>query len=278
MPIQLTMKHDLKIWCLFGMTAKIKIYLQLVDYGNLSRTLYYFPIRYWDGVFLDLMTRSRQGLQHIYRTTLKLLCDKIMHYRGRVLCESRFQIFGRLTNEYLLDMFGCNLDTQLNYICINQKHLRQEDASLMDVPYVPDHQNIYLPSSFLGSNRWASEQIANSLVIAAAFGPPTFFVTFTCNANWPEIQSQLRPGQDFTDVPIVVVHVFQQKLSTLESTLKSMFPNAGRLLYIIHSIEFQKRGLPHAHILLKFEQDCVHPCDIDAIVNAEMPSDPDDAQ
>ena len=57
-----------------------------------------------------------------------------------------------------------------------------------------------------------------------------------------------------------------------------MFPNAGRLLYIIHSIEFQKRGLPHAHILLKFKQDCVHPCDIDAIVNAEMPSDPDDAQ
>src|SRR5882762_10354468 len=116
------------------------------------------------------------------------------------------------------------------------------------------------------------------LQLAAAYGPPTFFVTFTCNADWPEIQSQLRPGQDFTDVPIVVVRVFRQKLSTLESTLKSMFPNAGRLLYIIHSIEFQKRGLPHAHILLKFEQDCVHPCDIDAIVNAEMPSDPDDAQ
>jgi len=203
---------------------------------------------------------------------------QIMHYRSRVLREPRFQIFGRLTNEYLVDMFSRNLETRLNYIRMNQKRLRQEDASLMGVPYVPDHQNIYLPASFLGSKRWASEQIADSLAIAAAYGPPTFFVTFTCNADWPEIQSQLRPGQDFTDVPIVVVRVFRQKLSTLESTLKSMFPNAGRLLYIIHSIEFQKRGLPHAHILLKFEQDCVHPCDIDAIVNAEMPSDPDDAQ
>src|SRR5882762_7754947 len=51
------------------------------------------------------------------------------------------------------------------------------------------------------------------LQLAAAYGPPTFFVTFTCNADWPEIQSQLRPGQDFTDVPIVVVRVFRQKLS-----------------------------------------------------------------
>jgi hypothetical protein len=112
----------------------------------------------------------------------------------------------------------------------------------MGVAYVPDHQNIYLPASFLSSNRWAFEQISNSLTIAAAYGPPTFFITFTCNANWPEIQCQLEPGQDFTDVPIVVVCVFHQKLSALEVTLKSMFPNAGHLLYIVHSIEFQKRA------------------------------------
>jgi hypothetical protein len=57
-----------------------------------------------------------------------------------------------------------------------------------------------------------------------------------------------------------------------------MFPNAGRLLYMVHSVEFQKRGLPHAHILLKFERDCVNPDDIDAIVSAEMPSNPCDAE
>ena len=57
-----------------------------------------------------------------------------------------------------------------------------------------------------------------------------------------------------------------------------MFLKAGRLLYIVRAVEFQKRGLPHAHILLKYERDCVHPNDIDAVVNAEMPSDPSDAQ
>ena len=79
-------------------------------------------------------------------------------------------------------------------------------------------------------------------------------------------------------MPIVVARVFRQKLAALELTLKSMFPNAGRLLYMVHSVEFQKQGLPHAHILLKFEKDCIHPDDIDSIVNAEMPSNSEDAQ
>ena len=128
---------------------------------------------------------------------------------------------------------------------MNQKRLRQEDTALMGVTYIPDHQNIYLPASFLGSNKWASKQIADSLAIAAAYGPPTFFITFTCNTDWPEIHSQLLPGQDFRDILTVVIQVFCQKLTALESTLKTMFPNAGHLLYMVHSIEFQKRGVPH---------------------------------
>ena len=177
---------------------------------------------------------------------------QIMHYRARMLREPRFRIFGRLTSEYAIDMFTRNLETRLNYIRANQKRLRDEDAALMGVAHIADCRNIYLPASFLGSRRWATEQISDSLAVAAAYGPPTFFVTMTCNTNWPEIQSQLRHGQDFTDIPVVVVRVFKRKITLLEQALKTMFPHAGGLLYCIHSIEFQKRGLPHAHILLKF--------------------------
>jgi hypothetical protein len=109
---------------------------------------------------------------------------------------------------------------------------------------VPANENVYLPASFLGSRRWAETQVSDSLAIAAALGNPTFFITMTCNANWPEIQSELRPGQDFTDIPIVVVRVFKQKLALLQKAMKSMFVNAGRQLYCICSIEFQKQGLP----------------------------------
>jgi hypothetical protein len=138
--------------------------------------------------------------------------------------------------------------------------------------FVTESQNIYLPASFMGSKRWASEQITDSLTIAAHFSTPTFFVTMTCNSEWDEIRDCLRPGQDFSDIPCIVIRVFKQKLSLLEQTLKDMFPNAGRILYLIHSVEFQKRGLPHVHLLCKFKRDCIHPNDIDNVVSAEMPS------
>jgi hypothetical protein len=203
---------------------------------------------------------------------------QIMYYRARLLREERFRIFGKLTNEYAVDMLTRNLEMRLNYIRINQMRLRQQDAELMGEAFVPDSQNIYLPASFMGSRRWASEQIADSLTIAAHSGNPTFFVTMTCNADWPEIACRLRPGQDFSDIPTDVVRVFKQKLSSLEQSLKTMFPKAGRLDYIIHSVEFQKRGLPHAHILCRFQQKCTHPDDIDRVVSAELPSDPVDEE
>lgn len=144
----------------------------------------------------------------------------------------------------------------MNYIRANQKRLRDEDAAFMGIAHIDDCRNIYLPASFLGSRCWATEQISDSLAIAAIYGPPTFFITMTCNTNWPEILSQLRPGQNFIDIPVVVIRVFKRKVALLEHALKTMFPQAGGLLYCIHSIEFQKRGLPHAHILLKFCSDC----------------------
>jgi Helitron helicase-like domain at N-terminus len=206
-------------------------------------------------------------------------CGKqIMFYRARLLCEQRFRIFGKLTNEYAVDMLSRNLETRLNYIRANQKRLREEDAELMGEAFIPDSQNIYLPASFMGSRRWAQDQIVDSLTIAAHSGNPTFFITMTCNSDWPEIKEQLRPGQDFSDIPCDVIRVFKQKLSLLEQCLKTLFPNAGHLLYLIHSVEFQKRGLPHAHILCKFEHDCVHPIDIDCIISAEIPTNPADEE
>lgn len=203
---------------------------------------------------------------------------QMWHYRMRLLHEPRFEIFGRLTNEYIVDMFSRSLECRLHYIRHNQHTVAHEDAELMGLPTVENTANIYLPSSFLGSNRWASEQIADSLAIAAQLGAPTFFVTMTCNKDWPEIQEKLRRGQSCSDIPIVVMRVFRRKLALLEKALKTMFPHARPLLYIIRSVEFQKRGLPHAHILIKFSADCSTPEAIDAVISAEMPEDEADAR
>ena len=118
---------------------------------------------------------------------------QIWHYRAWLLHEPRFLIFGQLTNEYIVDMFSRELNAHLNYICSNQECLctQEQDAALMGHEELQDSENIYLPVSFLGSCCWSANQIADSLMITVIYGPPPFFMTFTCNGDWSEICSHL---------------------------------------------------------------------------------------
>ena len=171
-------------------------------------------------------------------------------YCARVLHEERFQIFGRLTCEYLVDMFTRDLETRLHYIRQNQNRIREAEAA--STGKSSNLGSVYLPSSFLGSCRWASEQIADGLSLATTVGPPTFFITVTCNPYWQEISSQLHPGQQYHNVPLIVCRVFKQKFSHFLKTLSSIFPFAGDWQYLVYSTGFQKRGLPHCHVLINF--------------------------
>jgi len=77
----------------------------------------------------------------------------------------------------------------------------------------------------------------------------------TCNPNWDEIQQSLLPGQQAWQRPDLVARVFEQKLKRLlkEIIFRQRF---GRVVAYICVIEFQKRGLPHAHILLILAPVC----------------------
>ncbi|KIJ28404.1 hypothetical protein M422DRAFT_97316, partial [Sphaerobolus stellatus SS14] len=69
-----------------------------------------------------------------------------------------------------------------------------------------------LPASFIGSRRWSSENTADGLALARVEGAPSFFITVTCNPDWPEIKVRLAPGQKASDIPIIIVRVFKQRL------------------------------------------------------------------
>ncbi|KAJ8580114.1 hypothetical protein M405DRAFT_753661 [Rhizopogon salebrosus TDB-379] len=111
-----------------------------------------------------------------------------------------------------------------------------------------DMPNIELPTSFIGSRRWASEETADSLALARAFDRPSFFITMTCNPDWLEIKSRLRPGQTAADAPVITARAFKVRLQRLLDILRKRL---GEVKYMIKVIEFQKRGLPHAHIIIK---------------------------
>lgn len=86
---------------------------------------------------------------------------------------------------------------------------------------------------------------ADTIETLATYGKPAIFLTMTCNPNWPEIQDALLPGQNLQDQPDLVARVFRSKLETMKDMLtKKHIPG------VLKVVEFQKRGLPHAHFML----------------------------
>ncbi|XP_072064980.1 uncharacterized protein [Arachis hypogaea] len=119
-------------------------------------------------------------------------------------------------------------------------------------------KRIILPSTFIGGPRYA--------------GYPSYFITMTCNPEWDEIKREVTPiGLKAEDRPDILCRVFKIKLDGLIVDLKEekIF---GKLLGYVYPVEFQKRGLPHAYILLFMSNDFKPqiPDDIDKHITAEI--------
>ena len=112
------------------------------------------------------------------------------------------------------------------------------------------------------------------MAIARALGKPALFITFTANPRWREILENLFPGQVANDRPELIARVFKMKLDELLDDLKRKHI-FGRYTGIVHVIEWQKRGLPHAHILLFLDpRDLPQtPETVDQVVSAQIPRD-----
>ena len=60
----------------------------------------------------------------------------------------------------------------------------------------------------------------DAIAVCRKFHKPDFFITFTCNPFWPEIQNELQPGQTASSRPDIVVRVFRLKLVALMDDLR----------------------------------------------------------
>jgi hypothetical protein len=86
------------------------------------------------------------------------------------------------------------------------------------------------------------------------FGHPDLFVTFTSNAAWSKIFATLPLGLTPSDRPEIVDRVFEMKLKFLmDDIIKREF--FGLVNAAVYTIEFQKFGLPHAHIIIWLKKD-----------------------
>ena len=207
---------------------------------------------------------------------------------------------GRLFQQYCVDAY-CKAEGQRLHWCRNnQDTLRTEEyqvlqdwvasqattransqaaAASADRAAPKVGRPVILPSSFVGGARAMPMNYHDALAIVREYGKPDFFVTFTANPAWPEIRNNLAPGEHAVNRPDLVARVFQLKLKAL---LKDLIQESvlGQVMAYCWTIEFQKRGLPHAHILLIMRPDCKPrtPADVDRVVSAELPDDSDPEQ
>ncbi|POM60193.1 Helitron helicase-like protein [Phytophthora palmivora] len=131
-------------------------------------------------------------------------------------------------------------------------------------PAEPEAENI-------GRPRYMYQRFLDAMAIVRETGAPNLFITMTCNPNWPEIKENLRPEEKASDRPDIVARVFMQKLKTLNKDLDEGL--LGVVAARIHVVQYQKRGLPHAHILLivRPEDKPVTAEDVDRLTSAELP-------
>ena len=151
--------------------------------------------------------------------------------------------------------------------------------------YREESDKTFLPKSVAGSPRHLRELARNALTIISEMGHPTVFITVTCNTNWPEIEEKLLPGQTAFDREDIVCIVFKARLSALMFNLRHGHYFGGRtVLFEAMAIEYQHRGLPHAHIVVKLSdtpsKDDTNECRAWAteFIHTRMPSIVDDPE
>ncbi|KAL6661674.1 hypothetical protein ACP70R_001058 [Stipagrostis hirtigluma subsp. patula] len=167
----------------------------------------------------------------------------------------------RLFQQFAVDTYIKVESSRLDFQCHNQKQIRADlYQGLMDSLHVGEGRacavgkRTVLSTSFIGGPRNMRRRYMDAMALVRKFGKPDIFLTMTCNPNWDEIKRELYPGQ-------------AMKKSLFEDDI------LGKVRAYVYVVEFQKRGLPHAHFLLimqnKYKLTC--PEQYDRLISAEFP-------
>ncbi|XP_022007909.1 uncharacterized protein LOC110907201 [Helianthus annuus] len=193
----------------------------------------------------------------------------------------------RLFQQFVVDAYTMIESERLFYIRRQQTHLRSEtvqniqnanNAGKKDMSKIGTR--IFIPSSFTGGSRYMMQNYLDAMSLCKWFGYPDFFITITCNPKWPEVQrflkdTTIRPE----DRPDILCRIFKIKLDSITKDLKEG-KLLGRVNSVVYTVEFQKRGLPHAHICVFMHSDSkiLSVDQLDPIISAEIPDIAEDPE
>lgn len=270
--------------------------MQTLSYGSQHADPMLYPLLFPHGELgwhFELL-QDEGGRRNAVRTrnTIKEFgCYRVaIRYEGNN--DHRHQKFslihsgGLLFQMYVCDQYVRMETNNLKFIVNNQRALFAEayqglvdhiNQQLNIEEPVPVGRRMILPSTFTGGPRYMKQSYQDAMTIVRKYGKPDLFITFTCNPGWPEIVSNIGKFSVASDRPELVARVFHAKLKQLMSdvTENRVFGNVDAYVY---TVEFQKRGLPHAHILIILSDGykLLTAEDVDNVVCAELPEPADE--
>lgn len=224
---------------------------------------------------IELANRRR------HRQNLRFAQQPFYRFRLHERLREQSVLFfaNRLFQQYVVDAYVACETTRLDWLRTHQDNIRADVYNgVADHLYLDDGlegrdlgYRTVLPSSFTGSDRFMQQRFQDSMAIVRHFGKPTLFITFTANPNWPEVVAELKDDQHPIDRPDLIARVFRLKKKQLLADIRNgLF---GKRIAHVYTIEYQKRGLPHMHLLIFMHDsaDYLEIARIDEIVSAELP-------
>jgi hypothetical protein len=113
----------------------------------------------------------------------------------------------------------------------------------------------------------------DSMYLITHFSKSNLFMTFITNPRWEEVTAALFTDQTVADKPNIIAKVFRAKLKNLIDQIRNseIFGNVPALIY---TVKYQKKGLPHAHIIIFLTGGHAfsEPETIDNLIRAELPN------
>ena len=254
--------------------------LRHISYMNKHCDPMIYPLLFPTGQFGWDPTKQHNAA---FQTLSRVRLTQLQYYSYRLAIRPDFSAIhrsGKLLQQYIVDAYVKTEAERLTYIKTHQSNLRVERyQGLMDHIHneaafhnLDVGKIVILPSSFPGSPRNLQQEYQDAMAIVSHYGKPDLFLTYTMNPKMKEVTENLLPGQIASDRPDLISRVFQHKLHELKDDLMKR-DLLGKVVAQVHVIEFQKRGLPHAHMLIWLHSDdkLRTPDDIDQMISAEIP-------
>ncbi|KAK0415561.1 hypothetical protein QR680_012002 [Steinernema hermaphroditum] len=227
----------------------------------------------------------------------------LFRYQTRRGMKSRFTYTRKLAQLYLIDHYMRVLQQRGEHI---EEHFRETTLTNRQafLRFMNDVASQHgrrvgaltpVPQHVPGSPRYMRNQFENAVTLSNKLGHPDLFITFTASPKWKEITDNIPTGDSFADHPFLVAEVFKKKLNDFikfvcgtrpaesktqrarrrAENRRRLFTHGlfGDVKWYVYSIEFQQRGLPHAHMVISLADNDKprSPDDIDRICQAQLP-------